>query len=280
MGPKTIVPNHLEAGCTMIRIEALVKYFHRGGINEVPAIEGVDLSVAKGDFITVIGSNGAGKSTLLNCLAGTVSIDEGRLWIDDTDVTKWPEHRRAALMGRVFQDPLSGTCATLSVEQNMALSKKRGAVRGLGLGVKRADRDYFKERLKILDLGLENRLNTKVGLLSGGQRQALTMLMAMMVRPKLLLLDEHTAALDPKTAQQILDLTQKIIAQQNITTIMVTHNMRQALAMGNRLIMLHQGRIIMDIDGKEKKALTVQDLLDRFYSLKGGAFAPDRALLV
>jgi len=264
----------------MIRIEALVKYFHRGGINEVPAIKGIDLSVAKGDFITVIGSNGAGKSTLLNCLAGTVSIDEGRLWIDDTDVTQWPEHRRAALMGRVFQDPLSGTCATLSVEQNMALSKKRGAARGLGLGVKRADRDYFKARLKILDLGLENRLNAKVGLLSGGQRQALTMLMAMMVRPKLLLLDEHTAALDPKTAQQILDLTQKIIAQQNITTIMVTHNMRQALAMGSRLIMLHQGRIIMDIDGEEKKALTVQDLLDRFYSLKEGAFAPDRALLV
>jgi len=264
----------------MIRIEALVKYFHRGGINEVPAIGGIDLSVAKGDFITVIGSNGAGKSTLLNCLAGTVSIDEGRLWIDDTDVTQWPEHRRAALMGRVFQDPLSGTCATLSVEQNMALSKKRGAVRGLGLGVKRADRDYFKARLKILDLGLENRLNAKVGLLSGGQRQALTMLMAMMVRPKLLLLDEHTAALDPKTAQQILDLTQKIIAQQNITTIMVTHNMRQALAMGNRLIMLHQGRIIMDIDGEGKKALTVQDLLGRFYSLKEGAFAPDRALLV
>ena len=264
----------------MIRIESLTKYFHRGSINEVLAIENVDLAVTQGDFITVIGSNGAGKSTLLNCLAGSVTIDDGCLWIDEKDVTKWPEHRRASLMGRVFQDPLSGTCATLSVEQNMALAKKRGATRGFSLGVKRTDRDLFKEQLTILDLGLENRLNDKVGLLSGGQRQALTMLMAMMVKPKLLLLDEHTAALDPKTARQILDLTQKIITQQHITTIMVTHNMRQALAMGNRLIMLHQGRIIMDVDGEEKEALTVQDLLDRFYTLKDGAFAPDRALLV
>ncbi len=264
----------------MIRIESLTKYFHRGSINEVLAIEKIDLAVDQGDFITVIGSNGAGKSTLLNCLAGSVAIDDGRLWIDEKDVTKWPEHRRAGLMGRVFQDPLSGTCASLSVEQNLALAKKRGASRGFGLGVKKVDRDHFKDKLKILDLGLEARLNDKVGLLSGGQRQALTMLMAMMVRPKLLLLDEHTAALDPKTARQILDLTQKIIAEQNITTIMVTHNMRQALAMGNRVIMLHQGGIIMDIDGVEKKALTVQDLLDRFYALKDGAFAPDRALLV
>ncbi|MBC2734674.1 MAG: ATP-binding cassette domain-containing protein [Desulfobacteraceae bacterium] len=263
----------------MIRIEGYTQYFHRGGVNEIRALEQVDLHLAKGDFVTLIGSNGAGKSTLLNGLAGVHRADEGQMWIGGRNVTDWPEHRRAAYIGRVFQDPLVGTCASLSIEQNMALSFKRGQGRGLSLGVKQQDRGFFREQLQILGLGLEDRLKASVGLLSGGQRQALTMVMATLIEPEVLLLDEHTAALDPKTARQILELTGQIVAIKQLTTMMVTHNMAQALAYGNRLVMLHQGGIILDVSGEEKKNLTVEDLLAQFYTAQGEAFASDRALL-
>lgn len=263
----------------MIRIEGYTQYFHRGGINEVRALDRIDLHLAQGDFVTLIGSNGAGKSTLLNGLAGVHRPDEGTLYIGGRDVTLWPEHRRAAHIGRVFQDPLVGTCASLSIEQNMALASARGRRRGLALGVKGRERAFFARHLKILGLGLEGRLKASAGLLSGGQRQALTMIMATLIDPEILLLDEHTAALDPKTARQILDLTDRIVATKQLTTLMVTHNMSQALAFGNRLVMLHQGRIILDVNGAEKAALTVDDLLARFYAVQGEAFALDRALL-
>ena len=263
----------------MIRIEGYSQYFNRGSVNEVLALNGIDLRLAKGDFVTVIGSNGAGKSTLLNGLAGVHRPDAGRLLIGERDVTNWPEHCRAAHIGRVFQDPLVGTCASLSIEQNMALAFKRGRRRGLTIGVQSRQRAFFAQQLAILELGLENRLKAKVGLLSGGQRQALTMIMATLVDPEVLLLDEHTAALDPKTARQILDLTDRIVGTRQLTTLMVTHNMAQALAYGNRLIMLHHGHIILDVGGEEKAGLTVEDLLARFYSAQGEAFALDRALL-
>jgi putative tryptophan/tyrosine transport system ATP-binding protein len=264
----------------MIDIADLVKTFHRGSINEVLALAGINLQVKKGDFITVIGSNGAGKSTLLNCLAGSYSIDSGHLRIDAQDLSRWPEHRRAALISRVFQDPLLGTCGPLSIEQNLALANRRGQTHGLGKGVKAADRELFRQQLRQLGLGLEDRLRDPVGLLSGGQRQALTLLMATLIRPQVLLLDEHTAALDPKTAQQVLALTVKLIAEQQLTALMVTHNMRQALQLGNRLIMLHAGRVILDVAGEEKAALSVDDLLQKFYSLRGEEFISDRMLLV
>lgn len=264
----------------MIDIADLVKTFHRGSVNEVLALAGVNLQVKKGDFITVIGSNGAGKSTLLNCLAGSYSIDSGHLRIDEQDLSRWPEHRRAALISRVFQDPLLGTCGPLSIEQNLALANRRGQSHGLGKGVKAADRELFRQQLRQLGLGLEDRLRDPVGLLSGGQRQALTLLMATLIRPQVLLLDEHTAALDPKTAQQVLALTVKLIAEQQLTALMVTHNMRQALQLGNRLIMLHAGRVILDVAGMEKAALSVDDLLQKFYSLRGEEFVSDRMLLV
>lgn len=263
----------------MIRIENYTQYFHRGGVNEVLALDRIDLHLERGDFVTLIGSNGAGKSTLLNGLAGVHQPDAGALFIGGRDVTAWPEHRRAAHIGRVFQDPLVGTCASLSIEQNMALAYKRGCRRGLGIGVKRRERGVFARHLKILGLGLEGRLKASVGLLSGGQRQALTMIMATLIEPEVLLLDEHTAALDPKTARQILELTDKIVSTKGLTTLMVTHNMSQALAYGNRLVMLHQGRIILDVGGQEKAGLTVDDLLARFYSAQGEAFTMDRALL-
>jgi len=263
----------------MIVLENIVKFFNKGTVNEVQALADIDLLVERGDFITIIGSNGAGKSTLLNCIAGNFFPDGGCIVFDGGDISRWPEYQRARFIGRVFQDPLKGTCASLTIEQNMALALKRGQRRGLGQGVKARDREFFRERLRGLDLGLENRLQDTVGLLSGGQRQALTMLMATMVRPTLLLLDEHTAALDPKTAQQILDLTRKIVEEQKLTTLMVTHNMRQALAFGNRLAMLHQGEIILDVEGEEKHNLTVDDLLQRFYSLRGEQLASDRLLL-
>ena len=266
-------------GAAMIRVESYTQYFHRGGVNEIRALDQIDLHLTKGDFVTLIGSNGAGKSTLLNGLAGVHLPDAGAMFIGGRDVTAWSEHRRAAHIGRVFQDPLVGTCASLSIEQNMALARKRGQRRKLGLGVKRRERDFFREQLRILGLGLEDRLKTSVGLLSGGQRQALTMMMATLIDPEVLLLDEHTAALDPKTAQQILELTDQIVGAKQLTSLMVTHNMAQALAYGNRLIMLHQGRIILDVSGGEKAALTVDDLLKRFYSAQGEAFSLDRALL-
>ncbi len=264
----------------MIRLVSVCKRFMRGGVNEVAALDGVDLEIRTGDFITVIGSNGAGKSTLLNGLAGTFPIDGGQILLHDTEITAWPEHRRAEFIGRVFQDPLQGTCARLTIEQNMGLAGKRGTRKGLGIGVKAPDRDRFREALSGLGLGLETRLRDRVGLLSGGQRQALTMLMATLVRPELLLLDEHTAALDPKTAQEILRLTQDLIEGRGLTTLMVTHNMNQALALGNRLIMLHRGRIILDAEGREKESLTVEDLVARFYEVQGASFSSDRMLLV
>ena len=263
----------------MIRLIKFTKYFHKGSVNQVLALDQIDLKVAAGDFVTIIGSNGAGKSTLLNCLAGTHQPDGGRLLLRDEDIAHWPEYRRAKFISRVFQDPLMGTCATLTIEQNLALAKRRGLRRGLGIGVKRSDRQRFCSDLKRLGLGLEERLTDRVGLLSGGQRQALTMLMSAMIQPEVLLLDEHTAALDPKTARQILDLTRSMIAEQQLTTLMVTHNMRHALKYGNRLIMLHRGKIILDITGDEKQALTQEDLLNRFYDIQKEAVTSDRMLL-
>jgi putative ABC transport system ATP-binding protein len=263
----------------MIRIKDYTQYFHRGSVNEIRALNHIDLDLAKGDFVTLIGSNGAGKSTLLNGLAGVHRSDSGVFYIGDTNVTQWPEYRRAAYIGRVFQDPLVGTCAALSIEQNLALAVRRGKQRGLGKGVKRRQRAFFAEQLRILGLGLEDRLKSSVGLLSGGQRQALTMIMATLIEPEVLMLDEHTAALDPKTARQIIELTERIVAARQLTTLMVTHNMTQALALGNRLIMLHQGSIILDVNGEEKAGLTVEDLLERFYTAQGEAFSLDRALL-
>ncbi|PLY00716.1 MAG: ABC transporter ATP-binding protein [Desulfuromonas sp.] len=264
----------------MIEIKDLVKIFHRGSVNEVLALSGINLDIRQGDFITIIGSNGAGKSTLLNCLAGSLTIDSGHIRVGSEDVSRWPEHQRATLISRVFQDPLLGTCGSLSIEQNLALANRRGKVHGLGPGVKRSDQELFRKQLALLGLGLENRLKDKVGLLSGGQRQALTLLMATLIKPQILLLDEHTAALDPKTAQQVLELTQQLIAEQHLTALMVTHNMRQALQLGNRLIMLHGGRVILDISGKDKEKMTVEDLLEQFYKVRGEAFVSDRMLLV
>ena len=264
----------------MIEIQDLVKTFHRGSINEVLALAGINLLVRKGDFITVIGSNGAGKSTLLNCLAGSYPIDSGHIKLGEQEVTRWPEHQRAQQISRVFQDPLLGTCGSLSIEQNLALANRRGRSHGLGKGVKRSDRELFRKQLSQLGLGLEDRLKDGVGLLSGGQRQALTLLMATLIKPKILLLDEHTAALDPKTALQVLQLTRQLIAEQQLTALMVTHNMRQALQLGNRLIMLHGGRVILDVSGKEKAAMTVDDLLEQFYKVRGEEFVSDRMLLV
>jgi putative ABC transport system ATP-binding protein len=263
----------------MIQLCRFTKYFHKGSVNQVLALDQLNLDIADGDFITIIGSNGAGKSTLLNCLAGTYEPDGGRMLLNGKDIAHWAEHRRAKLISRVFQDPLMGTCSTLTIEQNLALAYGRGARRGLSIGVKRCDRRHFQQVLKRLGLGLEDRLADRVGLLSGGQRQALTMLMATMVQPQVLLLDEHTAALDPKTARQILTLTRAIIDEQKLTTLMVTHNMQHALKMGNRLVMLHRGKIIMDIQGAEKEALNQQDLVARFYDSQHEAVLSDRMLL-
>jgi putative ABC transport system ATP-binding protein len=269
----------IEKKASMIQLRRFSKYFHRGSVNQVLALDRLELTAAEGDFITIIGSNGAGKSTLLNCLAGTHQPDDGQLLMDGQDIAHWAEHRRAKFISRVFQDPLMGTCATLTIEQNLALALRRGFRRGLAMGVKKADRQFFIEKLRWLGLGLEDRLPDRVGLLSGGQRQALTMLMATMVQPQVLLLDEHTAALDPKTARQILDLTRHMIDEQGLTTLMVTHNMRHALDMGNRLIMLHRGKIILDISGEEKSALSQQDLIARFYDSQNEAVVSDRMLL-
>lgn len=264
---------------SMLSINGVIKFFHRGSVNEVLALNGLSLDVHRGDFITIIGSNGAGKSTSLNCIAGGFFPDAGTVHMAGTDVTRWPEHKRARFVGRVFQDPLKGTCASMTIAENMALAMRRGGSRGLGRGVRTSDRSRFAELLTVLDLGLENRLDDKVGLLSGGQRQSLTMLMATLVQPDILLLDEHTAALDPKTAANILQLTERIVTAESLTTLMVTHNMNQALEMGNRLIMLHQGRVIMDISGEEKTSLTVEDLLNKFYALKTDGVLSDKMLL-
>jgi len=252
----------------MLTLTGITKTFNPGGADPVTALADVSLTIEKGDFITLIGSNGAGKSTLLNCLAGVFFPDAGTITLDGKDITALPEHARAAFLGRVFQDPLSGTCASLSIEQNLALAALRGKRRGLSRGVAPRDRDRFRQALHSLSLGLEDRLDARVRLLSGGQRQALTMLMATLLRPEVLLLDEHTAALDPKTAARILELTAHLVTTRNLTTLMVTHNMNQAIRLGNRLIMMHRGRIILDVSGQEKHNLTVEQLLTRFASLR------------
>ena len=263
----------------MLEIQNIYKTFNAGTVNEKTALNGVSLTLDDGDFVTVIGGNGAGKSTLLNAVAGVWQVDEGSVTIDGTNVTRLPEHKRAKFIGRVFQDPMMGTAATMQIEENLALAMRRGKARTLRAGITKAERERYRELLKILDLGLENRLTSKVGLLSGGQRQALTLLMATLQKPKLLLLDEHTAALDPKTAAKVLELTDKIVAKDQLTTLMITHNMKDAIAHGNRLIMMMEGKIILDIQGEEKKKLTVKDLLDQFEQASGKEFSNDSALL-
>lgn len=263
----------------MLDIQNIYKTFNPNTINEKRALNGVSLHLNDGDFVTVIGGNGAGKSTLLNAVAGTWLVDEGHILIDGTDVTKLPEHKRAAYLGRVFQDPMNGTAATMEIQENLALAKRRGKPRRLGPGITKKEREEYHELLKILGLGLESRMTSKVGLLSGGQRQALTLLMATLQKPKLLLLDEHTAALDPKTASKVLEITDMIVKRDNLTTLMITHNMKDAIAHGNRLIMMMDGKIILDIEGEEKKKLTVPDLLDQFERVSGEQFSNDSALL-
>ena len=248
----------------MLELKNISKTFNAGTVNEKAALNGLSLRLEEGDFVTVIGGNGAGKSTMLNAVAGTFPVDGGQILIDGTDVTRLPEHKRAKYIGRVFQDPMTGTAATMQIEENLALAARRGKSRTLRPGITKKEREEYVERLKILDLGLETRMTTKVGLLSGGQRQALTLLMATLIKPKLLLLDEHTAALDPKTAAKVLDATERIVTRDHLTTLMITHNMKDAIAHGNRLIMMKDGQIIFDISGEEKKKLTVEDLLDKF----------------
>lgn len=263
----------------MLELKNIHKTFNTGTINEKVALNGLNLSLDDGDFVTVIGGNGAGKSTMLNAVAGTWMVDEGQILIDGEDVTKLPEHKRAIYLGRVFQDPMTGTAATMEIQENLALAKRRGKRRLLAPGITKAEREEYVSLLAPLGLGLETRLTSKVGLLSGGQRQALTLLMATLKKPKLLLLDEHTAALDPKTAAKVLDLTETIVNRDRLTTIMITHNMRDAILHGNRLIMMWEGRVVLDIRGEEKKHLTVNDLLQQFEKASGEQFANDQALL-
>lgn len=263
----------------MLEIKNVHKTFNPGTINEKKALNGIDLTLNEGDFVTVIGGNGAGKSTMLNMVAGVYPVDCGSIVIDGVDVTKLPEHKRAKYIGRVFQDPMTGTAANMQILENLALASRRGSHRGLGAGVKRKEKEEYKEVLKHLDLGLEDRLTSKVGLLSGGQRQAVTLLMATLRKPKLLLLDEHTAALDPKTAKKVLDLTEKIVEENHLTTIMITHNMKDAINIGNRLIMMNDGKIIYDVQGEEKKKLTTADLLAKFRLTSGEELEDDKILL-
>ncbi len=263
----------------MLEIVNVSKTFNPGTVNEKQALKGLNLKLEDGDFVTVIGGNGAGKSTMLNAIAGVWSVDEGQIIIDGKDVTKLPEHKRAVFLGRVFQDPMTGTAATMEIEENLALARRRGQHRMLSRGIKSAEREEYRELLATLGLGLENRLTARVGLLSGGQRQALTLLMATLKKPKLLLLDEHTAALDPKTAAKVLDATETIVNRDKLTTLMITHNMKDAIVHGNRLIMMNEGKIILDIKGAEKEKLTVTDLLEKFEEASGSEFASDKAIL-
>lgn len=263
----------------MLCVKNVTKVFNPGTVNENTALINVSLLLEKGDFMTLIGGNGSGKSTLLNCIAGVYPIDEGEIIIDKVNVTKTSEPKRAAVLGRVFQDPMLGTASNMGIEENLALAFRRGQHRGLKWGISNKERKKYKDMLKMLELGLEDRLSSKVGLLSGGQRQALTLLMATIKQPKLLLLDEHTAALDPKTAQKVLEMSEKIVREFGLTTMMVTHNMRDAIKYGNRLVMMHEGKIILDIKGEEKKNLAVEDLLKRFGSISGGEFVDSDALL-
>ena len=263
----------------MLEIKEIWKTFNPGTVNEKQALRGVSLTLEDGDFCTVIGGNGAGKSTMLNAVAGTWTVDSGTISIGGADVTKLPEHKRAPYIGRVFQDPMLGTAPTMQILENLALAARRGQRRGLRWGVTRAEKERYQEMLRGLDLGLEDRLTSKVGLLSGGQRQALTLLMASLKKPKLLLLDEHTAALDPKTAAKVLELSDRIVAESGLTTMMVTHNMRDAIQHGNRLIMMYDGRIVIDVSGEEKRKLTVHQLLELFNKVSGSDEADDKLLL-
>lgn len=263
----------------MLEIKDVYKTFNKGTVNEKKALQGLNLHLNDGDFVTVIGGNGAGKSTMLNAVAGVWPVDSGTISIDNIDITKDPEFKRAKYIGRVFQDPMMGTAANMGIDENLAIASRRGKKPGLGWSAKASQQQHFREMLAELDLGLENRLTSKVGLLSGGQRQAVTLLMATMNQPKLLLLDEHTAALDPKTAAKVLAMTEKIVNRDHLTTLMITHNMRDALHYGNRLIMLHNGRIIIDVAGEEKKGLDVPDLLKMFEKASGDEMVNDRMLL-
>ena len=263
----------------MLEIKEIWKTFNSGTVNEKQALRGVSLTLEDGDFCTVIGGNGAGKSTMLNAVAGTWTVDEGSISIDGVDVTHLPEYKRAPYIGRVFQDPMLGTAPTMQIVENLALAARRGRPRGLRWGITAAEKELYHQMLKNLDLGLEDRLTSKVGLLSGGQRQALTLLMASLHKPKLLLLDEHTAALDPKTAAKVLELSDRIVAENHLTTMMVTHNMRDAIIHGNRLIMMYDGKIVIDVSGEEKKKLTVHQLLELFSKVSGSDEADDKLLL-
>ena len=263
----------------MLEIQNVYKTFNAGTVNEKVALRGLNLELKDGDFVTVIGGNGAGKSTMLNSVAGVFTVDSGKILIDGVDVTNLPEYKRAKYIGRVFQDPMMGTAATMQIEENLALAARRGKPRTLRSGITREERERYREQLKILDLGLENRMTTKVGLLSGGQRQALTLLMATLQQPKLLLLDEHTAALDPKTAAKVLDATERIVEKDHLTTMMITHNMRDAIAHGNRLVMMYDGHVVVDVSGEEKKKLTVEQLLNLFSQASGYDEADDKLLL-
>ena len=263
----------------MLKITDLHKTFNPGTINEKTALDGLNLHLKKGDFVTVIGGNGAGKSTLQNAIAGVWKPDYGTIEIDGEDVTNMPEYKRARFLGRVFQDPMKGTAPDMEIIENLSIAARRGTKRKLIRGIRKAEREEYRKLLETLDLGLEDRLTTKVGLLSGGQRQAITLLMASMMKPKLLMLDEHTAALDPKTAAKVLELTDRIVNENKLTTLMITHNMQDAINHGNRLIMMYDGHIVVDVEGEEKKKLTVQDLLNMFVQASGKEFASDRAIL-
>lgn len=263
----------------MLELKNVKKTFNRGTINEKKALEGVDLQMNPGDFVTVIGGNGAGKSTMLNMIAGVYPVDSGAIVIDGKNVTRQPDYKRAIYLGRVFQDPMMGTAADMEIQENLAMAHRRGKRRGLKWGISKKEKEIYHETLKMLDLGLEERMTSKVGLLSGGQRQALTLLMATLQQPKVLLLDEHTAALDPKTGAKVLDLTRELVEKNHLTTLMITHNMKDAIRLGNRLIMMHEGRIIYDVAGQEKKNLKVADLLGKFEEASGGEFANDRMIL-
>ena len=263
----------------MFKIVNLSKTFGKGSTNEKLALDNINLTLNEGEFLTVIGGNGAGKSTLLNCISGVYEIDQGKIVLDPVDITFWAEHKRSRYIGRVFQDPLKGTAFDMTIEENLAIAYAKGKPRGLRLGINKADSKLFRERLALLDLGLEDRMKQKVGFLSGGQRQALTLLMATMVEPELLLLDEHTAALDPSMARKVLLLTKEIVADHHLCTIMVTHNMKAALEYGSRTIMMHEGRIILDLQGKERKDMTVENLIKQFSSRSGTELDNDRLLL-
>lgn len=263
----------------MLTITNVFKTFNRGTINEKNALSGINIHLNPGDFVTIIGGNGAGKSTMLNMIAGVYPIDAGKIIVDGNDISRQPEHARAKFIGRVFQDPMRGTAAGMEIQENLALAYRRGKSRNLRWGITKEEKVVYEEKLKILGLGLETRMTSKVGLLSGGQRQALTLLMSMLEQPKLLLLDEHTAALDPKTAKTVLDLTEALVTENNLTAMMVTHNMKDAIRLGNRLVMMHEGTIIYDVAGEEKKQLKVADLMQKFEEVSGSEFANDRMIL-